>query len=168
MQPSKQQQFFKAQARRTRLLASINRLINEHLALRQGLFDVAGRCLYTVEIVPCKGAKPAYAEVHVLGSYTPKSQGQTVLLCNQQLYGQCRYWGEIQYLADEWQFIRTTNIKTSRSVFSGNVLFGFEVDLSALPIITRETLNEVFARYIQDAAIETQLQAERLTGRAQG
>lgn len=142
---------FRNQAKRTKLLAAINRKVNEQLKLGSGLFAVAGRCLYTVEIIPPITGTEAYAEVMVFSTAIAGGRLPNIF-CNAELYGQRKYWGEVELEigSKDWIFKRITNIRQSRSVFSAGFLFGFEVELPDLGI-TQPLLDELFDRYIKAA-----------------
>lgn len=107
---------------RKKILNTINQAINNLVTAHDGLFKVADRCMYTVEIVT-----PTLIKL-TLVSAKPLADSPSSILCNKDLYSKNMYWGQIELSKGEWKFKRETRIKYTKS-------YGSNSQLISIPII---------------------------------
>jgi len=130
---------------RKKILNLINANINATHTAYDGLFEIADRCAYIVEIVT-----PKLIQVKVVSAKSLPNGSRSVL-CNKELYAQRMYWGRIEKTgksSHQWQFKRETRIKESFTVGSTSTLFTFLItDLDRK--ISMQDMIEAFQDYSQ-------------------
>lgn len=139
------------QKQRARFLTAINRRINEqYLCVHQGLFDIAGRCIYIVDLTDPKGIL-----LHLVSTNSLPGASR-LMISNRDLYACNSYWGRIEKTGNQWLLKRETRIKDSLTVGSSSTLLSIplaDLGLSFLP----EHIREMFMDYqlnLEDASHE--------------
>ena len=131
---------------RKKILNLINARINATHNAYDGLFEIADRCAYIVEIVT-----PKLIQVTVVSAKSLPNGSRSVL-CNKELYSQRKYWGRIEKTGKssekKWEFKRETRIKESLTVGSTSTLFSFNItDLDRK--IAMQDMVDAFSDYRQ-------------------